>query len=139
MTEDIYSDSEPAWNNDGSSLVFVSDRKDDLTGQYEPESIEMETFSQKDLYTIDLKSEKVSRLTATDHNEDYPIWAHTKTNTLFYVSDKGGVWNIYRHNLDAEPVAITNILTGAFQLSLTEDDGYMVFPATPITAGMCIA
>ncbi len=127
LTDDIYSDSEPAWNNDGSALVFVSDRKDDLTGQYEPESIEKETFSQKDLYTIDLKSSEINRLTATEHNEDYPIWAHTEMNTLFYVSDKSGVWNIYRHNSDAEPVALTNILTGAFQLSLTEDDGYMVF------------
>jgi len=127
LTDDIYSDSEPAWNNDGTALVFVSDRKDDLTGQYEPETIEMETFSQKDLYTVDLKSGKINRLTATDYNEDYPIWAHTEMNTLFYVSDKRGVWNIYRHNSDAEPVALTNILTGAFQLSLTEDDGYMVF------------
>ncbi len=127
LTDDIYSDSEPAWNNNGSALVFVSDRKDDLTGQYEPESIEKETFSQKDLYTIDLKSSEIKRLTATEHNEDYPIWAHTEMNTLFYVSDKSGVWNIYRHNSDAEPVALTNILTGAFQLSLTEDDGYMVF------------
>ncbi|MBC8322409.1 MAG: PD40 domain-containing protein [Candidatus Marinimicrobia bacterium] len=127
LTDDIYSDSEPAWNNDGTALVFVSDRKDDLTGEYEPESIEMETFSQKDLYTIEVKSKTINRLTATDYNEDYPIWPHTETNTLFYVSDKGGVWNIYRHNLDTEPVALTNILTGAFQLSLTDDDGYLIF------------
>ncbi len=127
LTDDIYSDSEPAWNNDGTALVFVSDRKDDLTGEYVPESIEMETFSQKDLYTIEVKSKTINRLTATDYNEDYPIWAHTETNTLFYVSDKGGVWNIFRHNLDTEPVALTNILTGAFQLSLTDDDGYLIF------------
>jgi len=127
LTDDIYSDSEPAWNNDGSALVFVSDRKDDLNGLYKPDSIEMGTFSQKDIYTFDLKSGKINRLTATNHNEDYPIWAHTETNTLFYVSDKGGVWNIYRHNSDTEPVALTNILTGAFQLSLTDDDGYLIF------------
>lgn len=127
LTNDIYSDSEPAWNHDGSKLVFVSDRKDDVTGQNASEIILEHDYSQKDLYIIDLVSGNISRLTATDHNEDYPIWAHTETNTLFYVSDANGVWNIYQHNLGTDPVAMTNILTGAFQLSLTEDDDYLVF------------
>ncbi len=127
LTNDIYSDSEPAWNNDGSKLVFVSDRKDDVTGQNTPAAIVEHDYSQKDLYTIDLVSGNINRLTATEHNEDYPVWAHTEENTLFYVSDKDGVWNIYRHNLGTDPVAITNILTGTFQLSLTNDDSYLVF------------
>lgn len=127
LTNDLYSDSEPAWNNDGTKLVFVSDRNDDVAGQHPSKNFNELTFSQKDIYSIDLASGNITRLTATDHNEDYPIWAHTQSNTLFYVSDESGVWNIYRHNLDTEPVVITNILTGAFQLSLTEDDGYMVF------------
>ncbi len=127
LTNDLYSDSEPAWNNDGTKLVFVSDRNDDVAGQHPSKNFNKLTFSQKDLYIIDIASGNINRLTATDHNEDYPIWAHTQSNTLFYVSDESGVWNIYRHNLDTEPVVITNILTGAFQLSLTEDDGYMVF------------
>jgi Tol biopolymer transport system component len=127
LTNDIYSDSEPSWNNDGSVLVFVSDRNGDISGLQPPEVIVEHDFSQKDIYAIDLSSGNISRITDTDHNEDYPIWSHTKKNTLFYVSDDGGVWNIYRYKPDSDPVALTNILTGAFQLSLTEDDDYLVF------------
>ena len=127
LTSDIYSDSEPSWNNDGSVLVFVSDRNGDIAGLQPPEVIIEHDFSQKDLYAIDLSSGNISRITDTDHNEDYPIWSHTEKNTLFYVSDDGGVWNIYRYKPDSDPVALTNILTGAFQLSLTENDEYLVF------------
>jgi Tol biopolymer transport system component len=127
LTNDIYSDSEPSWNNDGSVLVFVSDRNGDISGLQPPEVIVEHDFSQKDIYAIDLSSGNISRITDTDYNEDYPIWSHTKKNTLFYVSDDGGVWNIYRYKPDSDPVALTNILTGAFQLSLTEDDDYLVF------------
>ena len=127
LTSDIYSDSEPSWNNDGSVLVFVSDRNGDIAGLQPPEAIIEHDFSQKDIYAIDLSSGNISRITDTDHNEDYPIWSHTEKNTLFYVSDDGGVWNIYRYKPDSDPVALTNILTGAFQLSLTENDEYLVF------------
>lgn len=127
LTSDIYSDSEPSWNNDGSVLVFVSDRNGDIAGLQPPEVIIEHDFSQKDIYAIDLSSGNISRITDTDHNEDYPIWSHTEKNTLFYVSDDGGVWNIYRYKPDSDPVALTNILTGAFQLSLTENDEYLVF------------
>ena len=127
LTSDIYSDSEPSWNYDGSVLVFVSDRNGDIAGLQPPEVIIEHDFSQKDIYAIDLSSGNISRITDTDHNEDYPIWSHTEKNTLFYVSDDGGVWNIYRYKPDSDPVALTNILTGAFQLSLTENDDYLVF------------
>jgi len=127
LTSDIYSDSEPSWNNDGSVLVFVSDRNGDIAGLQPPEAIIEHDFSQKDIYAIDLSSGNISRITDTDHNEDYPIWSHTEKNTLFYVSDDGGVWNIYRYKPDSDPVALTNILTGVFQLSLTENDDYLVF------------
>jgi len=127
LTSDIYSDSEPSWNNDGTTLVFISDRNNDIAGEQPPEAIVEHDFSQKDIYAIDLASGNISRITDTDHNEDYPIWSHTEKNTLFYVSDDGGVWNIYRYKPDSDPVALTNILTGAFQLSLTENDEYLVF------------
>jgi Tol biopolymer transport system component len=127
LTSDIYSDSEPSWNHDGSVLVFVSDRNGDIAGLQPPEVIIEHDFSQKDIYAIDLSSGNISRITDTDHNEDYPIWSHTEKNTLFYVSDDGGVWNIYRYKPDSDPVALTNILTGVFQLSLTENDDYLVF------------
>jgi len=153
LTDDIYSDSEPAWNYDGTRLAFISDRDDDVQGQNPPEDMFTHRYSQKDIYFIDVDSHRINRITDTDHNEDHPVWANTEENTIFYVNDKSGVWNIYRqdnvvqevdpqtgepnnlmqnplsgdgsgHN---QPFAITNILTGAFQLSLTKDDGLLVF------------
>ena len=127
LTNDIFSDSEPSWNIDGTKIVFVSDRADNIDGEILEVSILEHDYSQKDLYSIVVSSKKITRVTDTDHNEDYPIWANTEENTLLYVSDESGVWNIYRHHLDSDPIAITNILTGAFQLSLTDDDDYLVF------------
>ena len=127
MTHDIYSDSEPSWDRDGTHIVFVSDRADDVSGQMIHKTMLEHDYSQKDLYSIDVSTKEITRITDTEHNEDYPIWANTEENTLFYVSDGSGVWNIYRHDLGSDPVSITNILTGAFQLSLTEDDDHLVF------------
>ena len=126
-TDDIYSDSEPAWNADGTKLVFVSDRSDDIDGTDPPDDLFNYDFSQKDLYSIDIDSHKIERITNTNYNENHPVWAHKNKNTLFYVADKGGVWNIYRKSAGQESKAITNILTGAFQLSITEDDQLLVF------------
>ena len=141
LTDDIYSDSEPAWNSDGSKLAFISDRDDDVNGQLPSKEIISHDYSQKDIYFIDMSSNLINRITNTKYNEDNPVWAHTKENIIFYVADKNGVWNIYRHdvivdeinpdldhtsNID-QPVAITNILTGVFQVSLTKDDGLLVF------------
>ncbi len=127
LTDDIYSDSEPNWNADGTKLAFVSDRKGDVLGQNPPDKMVSHDYSQKDIYTLDPVSGLVQRLTNTNYNEDFPVWAHTQTSTLFYVADKNGVWNIYRQKNELQPEAITNVLTGAFQLSLSEDDAQMVF------------
>ncbi|HDY75988.1 MAG TPA: hypothetical protein ENH49_05640 [Candidatus Marinimicrobia bacterium] len=141
LTDDIYSDSEPAWSSDGSRLAFISDRDDDVEGQNPPEDIFTHDYSQKDIYYIDISTNHIMRITDTEYNENHPVWAHTKENTIFYVADKSGVWNIYRQEIvvqesdidssntldQNQPLAITNILTGAFQLSLTRDDGLLVF------------
>lgn len=141
LTDDVYSDSEPAWSGDGSRLAFISDRDDDVEGQNPPEDIFTHDYSQKDIYYIDIPTNHIMRITDTEYNENHPVWAHTKENTIFYVTDKSGVWNIYRQEIvvqesdtdssntlyQNQPLAITNILTGAFQLSLTKNDGLLVF------------
>jgi len=119
LTNDLFSNSEPSWSPDGNKIVFVSDRN--------AKSISDINRFQTDLYIVDTRSKDIQQITHTNHNENYPVWAHTEP-ILLYTADHNGVWNIYRHDLSSgESYAITNILTGIQQLSLSVNDDLLVF------------
>ena len=84
-------------------------------------------YSQKNIYTINVSTKKITQITDTEFNENYPIFSNTR-NMLFYTADYQGTWNLFHHDLDSgESKVVTNLLTGLFQLSLTKDDGSLVF------------
>ncbi|MBU0528192.1 hypothetical protein KKF86_00310 [bacterium] len=131
LTDDIFSDSEPVWNNDGTQITFISDRSSYINNT---ERTLLDTFkmykydySQTDIYSIDVATRNITRLTETEYSENYPVWAHTK-NKLLYTADENGVWNIHVLDLNTnESGTITNILTGIQQLSLSKDDKTLIF------------
>jgi len=131
LTDDIFSDSEPVWNNDGTQITFISDRSSYINNT---ERALLDTFkmydydySQTDIYNIEVSTKNIIRLTDTEHSENYPVWTHNE-NKLLYTADKNGVWNIHVLDLDTnESYAITNILTGIQQLSLSKDDKTLIF------------
>ena len=137
ITDDIFTDSYPSWKPDGSQIVFVSDRGDHVEGEFGGLMNEHD-YSQTDIYTVDIESGDISRVTDTDYNESHPVWAHTK-NSLFYTADHNGVWNLFIHPLEnsfdpgsgvkqeLEPYAITNVLTGLQQPTLSQDDNSLIF------------
>jgi len=133
ITDDIFSDAYPSWNSDGTMLAFVSDRGDRVSGEYDG-SIYDHNYGQTDIYTVSVENNNIERITNTAHNESHPVWANT-SEKLFYTSDFNGVWNLYIHPLDSlkgddlwgQPYAVTNVLTGLQQPTLSKDDRLLIF------------
>ncbi len=129
VTDDIFSDSYPKWSPDGEKIIFVSDR-----GNYvNPDSIPKEfditkhNFLNSDIYIASKDGSQIRRVTHSPARETDPIFA-PDGKTIFYVSDRNGIYNIYRHDLQTDSSwAITNLLTGAFQLSMDRDGKQLVF------------
>lgn len=129
LTDDWASDFEPNWSPDGTKIVFASQRnikngdfpKEDLTNWA------TSPYNQTDLFVYDINTDRITQITDTPWNENYPIWANTE-NKIVYSSDAEGVSNLYILDMDSgRQVAITNVLTGIFQPSLSKDDSRLVF------------
>ena len=138
ITDDIFTDSYPSWNPLGTQIVFVSDRGEHVNGEFNGKMVD-HNYSQTDIYTVNVNTMQIERITATDHNESHPIWANTK-NSLFYTADYNGVWNLFIHPLQdefdpesgesqekIEPYAITNVLTGLQQPTISGNDDMLIF------------
>ncbi len=130
LTRDIFSDSEPAWSPDGTKIAFVSDRRNYLQpGVGVDSTFDMAEYdySNKDIYVVDVATGVLQRITNTDYDENYPTWAHT-VNKLLYTADRNGVWNLYVYDFNTQmTTALTNVLTGIFQPSLSADDNLLAF------------
>ena len=128
LTNDIYSDSEPVWSSDGTNIAYVSSRNKNENNLAGHDLLIFEiTYFQTDIFTFDISNNSLQRITDTEANENYPVWANTG-NVLFYTSDESGISNLYRHDMDNDEVEpLTNILTGLFQISLSDNDDVMVF------------
>ncbi len=126
LTDDIYSDQRPVWSPDGKKIYFSSDRGDVLT--HDSTDIRFHDFSSSDLYSIDVATRNIERLTDWSHsNQGSPVVSPDGKKLLF-VSDRNGINNIYELNLVTKKWRpITNSLSGDYQLSLSHDGSKLVF------------
>ncbi|NOZ09118.1 MAG: hypothetical protein GXO91_09650, partial [FCB group bacterium] len=125
LTADWFTEDQVSWSPDGQSLLFISDRGSylDVSAPEHPDSV---SIDQMDIYKIDRTTRTIERLTDTEFNESYPILSKDG-KTLAFISDESGINNVYLLNDTlARPQAITNVLTGISQLSLSSDDVQLV-------------
>jgi len=133
ITDDIFSDSFPTWNSEGTKIAFVSDRGDWIDGKYDKPMYNHD-YSQTDIYTVDVSTKTINRVTNTQYNETHPVWLGA-ADKIFYTADFNGIWNLYLHpmkgnqenNYLSEPYAVTNVLTGLQQPTISKDGSLLIF------------
>ncbi|MFQ5797692.1 MAG: peptidase MA family metallohydrolase [Bacteroidota bacterium] len=130
LTGDLFTDGDPTWSSDGTTIYFASDRGRYLDGSEVPSRFKMHTydFSQRDIYSVSVETRRIERIiNAPDSDESSPL-AVPDGKHLFYISDKNGINNIYVRDLDGDSDRpITNSLSGVYQLSISKDGNKLVF------------
>lgn len=143
ITNDIFSDSEPIWTPDGKKIIFSSDRGDNLTQTVPTENFSMykHEFKQLDLYSIDVDTKKVERITDWPYSDEKYAAISADGKDLLFVSDHNGINNIYKKKLTVSgkdsassllknpAIPITNSWSDLGQLSLSYDSKKLVFTA----------
>ena len=127
LTLDVFSDMDPTWSPKGDALVFVSDRGDYTEAPTEKFEIQNEYYQQYDLYSVDVQTKSVERLTHEEVNVKSPVFS-PDANRIAYVSDRSGIDNIYILDRNTgESYAITNLVTGVSQISWSRDGSRLAF------------
>ncbi|MFB3853156.1 MAG: BamA/TamA family outer membrane protein [Vicinamibacterales bacterium] len=105
LTKDPYADLQPAWSPNGRRLAFVTDR---FTTNLE--SLE---YGQLRLALMDASTRKIERVAGFETGKHInPQWA-SDNGSLYFISDRGGVSNIYRVAIDTGTLTqVTNLYTG---------------------------
>lgn len=139
ITNDIFTDTDPAWSSSGGFLFFSSDRGKFLSNEQIPDSFKIynHNLNQMDLYSVDINSFKISRLTDMPESNETSAASAPDGKELIFISDKNGINNIYKINLNSDdqssddvyekPTPLTNSLNGVYQLSLSKDGQKLTF------------
>lgn len=84
-------------NNTQIAYLAVSPARDKIAFAMNPENANM------DIYTIDLKSKALTRITENSMADILPVW-HPNNKSISYTSNANGVPNIYTINLNTKKI-----------------------------------
>lgn len=112
--------SEARYNEDASQIIYRSE-----TG-YENEfrKHDKSPFS-RDVWTVDLASGMHANITATPGGDHSPVFGD-RDGRSFYISDRDGIFNVYRQRGD-EAEALTNFTDHPVRSLSRADDGTLAF------------
>ncbi|MBK7378862.1 MAG: PD40 domain-containing protein [Ignavibacteriales bacterium] len=131
VTNDIFSDLSLCWSNDAKKIFFSSDRDNYLRADLTADSVKIKNhnYSQTDIYSIELLTKKIIRLTDTPISKESSPVCSADGSELLFISDLNGINNIYKLNFDQknDPIPITNSISGIYQLSTSTDGKKLTF------------
>ena len=141
LTGDIFSESDPRWASDSKTVFFSSDRGRFTDPTKIPENFDIyyHNFRQLDLYSIDIESLLITRLTDWEYSDESSVVNSPDGSEILFVSDKNGITNLYKKRIvltDEDTVSsvlelpaypLTNSLNGVDQISASADGKKMVF------------
>ncbi|MDK9699384.1 MAG: hypothetical protein OEM52_04435, partial [bacterium] len=122
LTNDYYSDLEPTWTPDSKSVLFTTDRVENstLSDSSLLHSLTDHDTRLYDIYQVSIADKKSTRITNDPDRERTPVWV-PGDSAFVYVSDRSGIFNLYYYDLRTqESKALTNVLTGVFQPSVSQ-------------------
>ena len=106
ITNDFYTDINPAFMNNSSEIIFSSNRLNDTLGKDMPENV-VEQPENFDLFVYDYKTKNkiLKRITKTPlANEKRP--EEIARNTISYLSDENGIYNAWMASVDSAVVSV---------------------------------
>ncbi|HEY0873698.1 MAG TPA: hypothetical protein VGD94_09510 [Vicinamibacterales bacterium] len=127
LTNDAFTELDPAFSPDGNQLVFATDRY--------TTKLETLDIGQPRLAVMDLQSGDVRELGGFPGAKNIgPQWSRDG-RMIFFLSDRDGITNVYRLTVDGgEPAQLTNLVTGvsgitALSPAMSAAGGRLIFSA----------
>jgi hypothetical protein len=130
LTNDLFSDFDPVFSRDGSTVFFVSDRDSCTSPEQVPAGFRMNHLTHRhvDIYSISLKTGLMKRITNLPASDQTSPVVAPDGKKLLFISDKCGINNIYSLDLSTGTMLpITNSISGLYQLSINRDGSKLVF------------
>jgi len=129
ITDDLFDEADPSWSPDSQQLLFTSNRgQAELNNDSPPKgTLFGYAYDEFDIFEVNVETKELSRLTNDRFVERTPIWTPIE-NTILYVSNRSGIYNLYLHNLDTDKIhSITNYVTGALQPTISTQSQAVAF------------